>query len=131
MAFRLLSRAFRNTPVQYFFGTAIAGGILVQAFGFVARSNVAQTIMNSDVFRDAKIMARKHPGTEYLFGKPLNFKALDADNRKRQYNIIYSSSFAVWYKKYLYSDSAFSYEEIIVFRGSELGVFIIFSNTPL
>ena len=89
MAFRQLRRAFRNTPVQYFFATAIAGGILVQGFGFIARGGVAQNIMNSDVFRDAKIMARKHPGTEYLFGKPLDFKALDADNRKWQYNLIY------------------------------------------
>ena len=79
-------RQFRNfifrTPLHTLAITVAVGGVVVQSFGFFVRRTTENKIMYNDYYREAVSMTKQHPGTEFLFGKPVNFKALDADNKK-------------------------------------------------
>ena len=60
------------------------GAAAVQSFGYIARGKAADNITYRDYYRDAISLAKAHPGTEHLFGKPIHFKGLDAANKKWQ-----------------------------------------------
>lgn len=60
------------------------GAAVVQSFGSYVRSKAADNITHKPYYRDAISLAKEHPGTEHLFGKPIHFKGLDAANKRWQ-----------------------------------------------
>ena len=86
---RQFGRIIFHTPLHKLAITVAVGGAVVQSFGLFVRSTVENKIMYNDYFREAVAMTKEHRGTEYLFGKPMNLKALDADNKKRQCSLEY------------------------------------------
>lgn len=91
MVFRQCYRIMRDAPMATLAASVGCGAAVVQTFGYFVRGKVADNITYTDNYREAKSMTKEHPGTEYLFGKPMNFKALDADNIKRQCYLGYIS----------------------------------------
>ena len=60
------------------------GAAVVQSFGYYVRAKAADNITYKDYYRDAMSLAKAHPGTEHLFGKPIHSKGLDAANKRWQ-----------------------------------------------
>ena len=74
--FRQFGRIIFHTPLHKLAISVAVGAAVVQSFGLFARSQIANKVMYNDYFREAVSMTKEHPGTVYLFGKPMNFKAI-------------------------------------------------------
>ena len=64
------------------------GGAVVASFGSYVRAKIGDNLTHKDSYRDAMSLAKAHPGTEHLFGKPVQFKGLDAANKTEKIYII-------------------------------------------
>ena len=83
--FRGIHQIIFESPIQNLALCVGIGAAVVQSFGYFVRDRAVDKIMYQDYFRDAMSKTKEHPGPEYLFGKPMTCKALDAANNKRQF----------------------------------------------
>ena len=78
---RAFNRFFMKTPLYKLVICTGVGACVVQTFGYLVRNQHADKITYTDYYREALALTKEHPGSEYLFGAPINFKGLDAANK--------------------------------------------------
>ena len=83
-AFRSCKKFITETPIHQLAIMVGIGAATVQSFGYYVRSKSADNITQKEYFLNAKKLTKNHPAAEYLIGKPIYYKGLDADFLLRQ-----------------------------------------------
>ena len=82
--FRSCKKFITETPIHQLAIMVGIGAATVQSFGYYVRSKSADNITQKEYFLNAIKLTKNHPAAEYLIGKPIYYKGLDADFLLRQ-----------------------------------------------
>ena len=83
-AFRSCKKFITETPIHQLAIMVGIGAATVQSFGYYVRSKSSDNIAQKEYFLNAIKLTKNHPAAEYLIGKPIYYKGLDADFLLRQ-----------------------------------------------